>query len=142
MVHVRIRAPAIGTAHRITSPSGATPGAACCSTQVTAHELLPPPCRVSELEEQLGTAQASLQTSKAAGSALKADNISLYEKIRYLQRYKKQAQGAGMIMRVDSDGLPQQEKVSGSQAEVTCSCAMIRHICASVNPSSAKPVHD
>ena len=97
---------------------------------------------MSELEEQLATAQASLQTSKAAGSALKADNISLYEKIRYLQRYKKQAQGGPMIMRVDSDGLPQQEKVSRSQTKVMCSCAIIRHVCASVPPSSAKRLHE
>lgn len=95
---------------------------------------------MSELEEQLGTAQASLQTSKAAVSALKADNISLYEKIRYLQRYKKQAQGGPMIVRVDSDGLPQQEKVSGTEA--VCSCAIVRHVYATVNPSSGKHVHE
>eukprot|EP00850_Spirogloea_muscicola_P007096 SM000035S13076 [mRNA] locus=s35:366854:370553:+ [translate_table: standard] len=46
--------------------------------------------RVKELEDQIGVLQESLARSGAEVEKLKNDNVSLYEKIKYLEQYNRQ----------------------------------------------------
>lgn len=43
--------------------------------------------RVGELEGRIGELESDLGTSKSESTKLQADNISLFEKIKYLQSY-------------------------------------------------------
>ncbi|KAK9818043.1 hypothetical protein WJX72_006164 [[Myrmecia] bisecta] len=67
--------------------------------------------RVEQLEEELRNAQAELQSKVGALAAANADNLSLYEKIRYLQRFgAKQSTakaGAYNVVKVDGAGVAQ-----------------------------------
>eukprot|EP00232_Nephroselmis_pyriformis_P006625 CAMPEP_0182876246 /NCGR_PEP_ID=MMETSP0034_2-20130328/14035_1 /TAXON_ID=156128 /ORGANISM="Nephroselmis pyriformis, Strain CCMP717" /LENGTH=82 /DNA_ID=CAMNT_0025009021 /DNA_START=9 /DNA_END=253 /DNA_ORIENTATION=- len=66
--------------------------------------------RVLELEEQAAQHQEAAGRTEAALQAATADNVKLYEKIRYLQRYSQQkvveARRAGGTISVDADGVP------------------------------------
>ena len=74
--------------------------------------LLALPCRVAQLEQNAGTASSQLQTLQGQLTAKEADNISLVEKIRYLQRYSNTRQARSgnkqlQLMQVDAAGVPQ-----------------------------------
>ena len=56
-------------------------------------------CRVTQLEEEVGACRRHLQQAQSELAGKEADNVSLYEKIRYLQRYSSNRQASS------SDGL-------------------------------------
>ena len=69
-------------------------------------------CRVAQLEQNAGTASSQLQTVQGQLAAREADNISLVEKIRYLQRYSNTRQARSgnkqlQLVQVDAAGVPQ-----------------------------------
>lgn len=67
-------------------------------------------CRVAQLEQNAGMVSSQLQTVQGQLAAKEADNISLVEKIRYLQRYTRQARSGNkqlQLMQVDAAGVPQ-----------------------------------
>ena len=79
--------------------------------------------RVTDLEARVGDLEASLVTASSEGSKLHADNVTLFEKVRYLQTYyAKQVEThgrggeatAGKIVRVDDAGVPVVEGAFGS----------------------------
>ncbi|KAL0035573.1 hypothetical protein WJX77_012505 [Trebouxia sp. C0004] len=76
--------------------------------------------RVSQLEEEVATCRTQLQQCQGELAGKEADNVSLYEKIRYLQRYSSNRQagnsdGLISIVQVDDAGVAQ-PKVQAEQA--------------------------
>jgi len=77
--------------------------------------------RVEDLELQTGALEADLEASRASEAKLKSDNVSLFEKVRYLQSYYAEkgagANGGGRggqtIVRVDAAGVPARGGVLG-----------------------------
>ena len=67
-------------------------------------------CRMQQLEElQAGLRQAQA-AAEAKAAAAQADNVKMYEKIKYLQSYAQKKGGAGggahtSIMKVDANGI-------------------------------------
>ncbi len=69
---------------------------------------------MQQLEDDVGAAQREMAGLKAKLSAAKADNVALYEKIRYLQRFgHRPADGGGIVVKVDGDGVPQEAVRNG-----------------------------
>ena len=78
-----------------------------------------PVCRVTQLEEEVGSCRSQLQQSQSELAGKEADNVSLYEKIRYLQRYSSNRQASSgdnlmTVVQVDNAGVTQ-PKVSLDQ---------------------------
>ena len=73
--------------------------------------------RVEQLEEQLGGSQQSLKGVQADLAAARADNVRLYEKVRYLHRYSARQGSADTsahaaafnFVKVDDAGVAQPE---------------------------------
>ena len=71
-----------------------------------------PLCRVTQLEEEVGSCRSQLQHLQSELAGKEADNVSLYEKIRYLQRYSSNRQGSSgdnlmTVVQVDDAGVAQ-----------------------------------
>ena len=70
-----------------------------------------PVCRVAQLEEEVGSCRSQLQQSQSELAGKEADNVSLYEKIRYLQRYSSNRQASSgnllTVLQVDNAGVAQ-----------------------------------
>lgn len=71
-----------------------------------------PVCRVAQLEEEVGSCCSQLQQSQSELAGKEADNVSLYEKIRYLQRYSSNRQASSgdnllTVLQVDNAGVAQ-----------------------------------
>lgn len=69
-----------------------------------------PVCRVTQLEEEVGSCCSQLQQSQSELAGKEADNVSLYEKIRYLQRYSSNRQASSSdnlmtVVQVDNAGV-------------------------------------
>lgn len=67
---------------------------------------------MSQLEEEVATCRTQVQQYQGELAVKEADNVSLYEKIRYLQRYSSNRQassGDGLIsvVQVDDAGVAQ-----------------------------------
>ena len=76
------------------------------------HMAQEPVCRVSQLEKELESCRSQLQQSQSELAEKEADNVSLYEKIRYLQRYSSNRQGSSTdnlmtVVQVDDAGVAQ-----------------------------------
>ncbi|BDA46198.1 probable protein CASP [Coccomyxa sp. Obi] len=63
--------------------------------------------RVEQLEGEMGAVRGELAAARNDLAAARADNVKLYEKIRYLQRFSgKQASSDGFqVVQVDSEGI-------------------------------------
>ena len=71
-----------------------------------------PLCRVAQLEEEVSSCRSQLQQSQSELAGKEADNVSLYEKIRYLQRYSSNRQASSSnnlmtVVQVDDAGVAQ-----------------------------------
>lgn len=71
-----------------------------------------PICSVTQLEEEVGSCRSQLQHLQSELAGKEADNVSLYEKIRYLQRYSSNRQGSSgdtlmTVVQVDDAGVAQ-----------------------------------
>lgn len=67
---------------------------------------------MAQLEQEAGSASSRLQQAQSQLAAVEADNVSLVEKIRYLQRYSSSQRSASSgqqldVMSVDGAGVPQ-----------------------------------
>jgi hypothetical protein len=63
---------------------------------------------VEQLEVEVGSVRGELAAARSDLAAARNDNLKLYEKIRYLQRYSaKQGTGADgfQVVQVDSEGI-------------------------------------
>jgi len=83
-------------------------GRACCSAEPDQR----PNFRVSQLEEEVGRCRSQLQQCQGELAGKEADNVSLYEKIRYLQRYSSNQQTGSSdsvvnFVQVDDAGVAQ-----------------------------------
>ncbi|KAL0044478.1 hypothetical protein WJX82_008975 [Trebouxia sp. C0006] len=68
--------------------------------------------RVSQLEEEVATCRTQVQQYQGELAVKEADNVSLYEKIRYLQRYSSNRQASSSeglisVVQVDDAGVAQ-----------------------------------
>lgn len=65
--------------------------------------------RMEQLQEEVGAAQKEVTGLKASLAAAKADNVALYEKIRFLQRFGQRTgePASGIVIKVDGAGVPQ-----------------------------------
>ena len=82
--------------------------------KLLALQILAPVCRVTQLEEEVNTWRSRLQAAQSELAGKEADNVSLYEKIRYLQRYSSNRQASSSdssmtIVQVDEAGVAQPE---------------------------------
>ncbi|KAG1678378.1 hypothetical protein FOA52_015144 [Chlamydomonas sp. UWO 241] len=68
--------------------------------------------RCAQLEDEKGTLTDDVAKARRQLDEVRADNLALYEKLRYLERYSQQAAagtGRTTVVKVDGDGLPQQD---------------------------------
>ena len=80
------------------------------ATTTLAQKAFAPVCRVTQLEEEVGSCRSQLQQSQSELAGKEADNVSLYEKIRYLQRYSSNRQASSgdnlmTVVQVDDAGV-------------------------------------
>ena len=75
--------------------------------------------RAADLETRVGEVESELENERAAAAKLRADNIGLFEKVKYLQTFyaERGASGPGTrVVRVDADGVP----APGANARYGC----------------------
>lgn len=80
-----------------------------------------PVCRATQLEEEVDSCRSQLQQFQSELAAKEADNVSLYEKIRYLQRYSCNRQASSgdnlmTVVQVDNAGVAQPKVRHNQQA--------------------------
>ena len=78
-------------------------------------------CRVEQLEREMGAVRGELAGARTDLAAAHGDNLKLYEKIRYLQRFsgKHAASDGFQVVQVDSEGVSH-PKVTTPAAENAC----------------------
>lgn len=65
--------------------------------------------RAAELETRVGEVESELEKARADAAKLRADNIGLFDKVKYLQTFyaERHTSGPGTrVVRVDADGVP------------------------------------
>ena len=75
--------------------------------------------RAAELETRVGEVESELEKERADAAKLRADNIGLFDKVKYLQTFyaERGASGPGTrVVRVDADGVP----APGANARYGC----------------------
>ena len=80
---------------------------------------------MSQLEEEVATCRTQVQQCQGELAGKEADNVSLYEKIRYLQRYSSNRQASSSdglisVVQVDDAGVAQ-PKVEMADCSATVS---------------------
>ncbi|KAF5830799.1 CASP C terminal-domain-containing protein [Dunaliella salina] len=82
--------------------------------------------RMGQLEEEKGTLSEQLAHAQKQLDSCRADNISLYEKVRFIEQYSQPKGGGGgkgggpgggklQVVRVDGAGIPLESEVSAEQ---------------------------
>jgi len=78
--------------------------------------------RVTQLEEEKGKLNEELQKARHELEKCRADNVTLYEKVRYLERYSQKAAATGKmaVLKVDDAGVPQAQAADAKANRYQC----------------------
>lgn len=100
-------------------------------------------CRVSQLEEEVRSCRSQLQQCQGELAGKEADNVSLYEKIRYLQRYSSNRQASSSdslinVVQVDDAGVAQPQVMVAMMANLSV-CRLVKCNVARVGTTACTP---